>query len=219
MSTAKVQPDSGVSNAVAASPALRSAVKRGIDVTFAALLLVCLSPLLAALALLVKLQDGGAVIYRRRVVGTRGEFDAFKFRTMRPDADRWLAARPELMREFERNFKLADDPRVTFAGALMRKFSLDELPQLFNVVRGEMSLVGPRMITAAELEKYGANRDLLLTVRPGLTGYWQVNGRQSVSYEDRVQMDVFYIRHWSIAMDFAIIAKTPFAILVGKGAY
>src|SRR5260370_25269540 len=119
------------------------------------------------------LEDRLPIIYRRRVIGTTGQFDAFKFRSMRRDADSILASNPALKAEFERNFKLRNDPRVTRVGAFLRKVSLDELPQLFNVLRGEMSLVGPRMITAPELDRYGPHRQLLLTVKPGLTGYWQ----------------------------------------------
>src|SRR5262249_88316 len=149
-------------------------------------------------ALAVKLQDGGPAIYRRRVIGPSGEFDAYKFRSMRTDADSALAKNPALRREFERNFKLISDPRVTRIGAWLRRVSLDELPQLVNVLKGEMSLVGPRMITGPELAKYGDSGTLLLTVKPGLTGYWQVYGRQAVAYEERVQMDIFYIENWSL---------------------
>jgi lipopolysaccharide/colanic/teichoic acid biosynthesis glycosyltransferase len=202
-----------------ANPARHSLLKTAIDVVLSIALLVCLTPLFVVLALLIKVQDGGPVFYRRRVVGNQVEFDAFKFRTMRPDADSWLASEFQLKEQFERNFKLVNDPRVTPFGAFLRKFSLDELPQLFNVLRGEMSLVGPRMITATELEKYGADRDLLRTVKPGLTGYWQVNGRQSVSYDERVQMDLFYIRNWTICMDLKIILTTPMKILRREGAW
>jgi lipopolysaccharide/colanic/teichoic acid biosynthesis glycosyltransferase len=198
---------------------LKSPWKRAIDLALTLPLLAFLAPLFAAIALLLKLQDGGPVFHARRVIGPAGDFDAVKFRTMRPDADLWLARHPILKSEFERNFKLANDPRVTPLGRFLRRYSLDELPQLFNVVRGQMSLVGPRMITAAELDKYGAHRDLLRRVKPGLTGYWQVNGRQTVGYEQRVEMDMFYIHHWTIGMDVAIILQTPLKILKKEGAY
>lgn len=126
--------------------------------------------------LLIMLEDRGPVFYRRRVVGRRGEFDAYKLRTMRTDADAILLGDPALRMEFERNFKLKNDPRVTRIGTILRVWSLDEVPQLFNVLRGEMSLVGPRMITKSELAKYGPHSDLLRSVKPGLTGYWQVSG-------------------------------------------
>jgi len=197
---------------------LRS-VKRCIDFVGAWLLIVLLSPVFFVIALLVVVDDGWPVIYRRRVVGQTGEFDALKFRTMMRDADSMLASHPALKAEFERNFKLKDDPRVTRVGAFLRKLSLDELPQLFNVVRGQMSLVGPRMITAAELHKYGPHKQLLLSVKPGITGYWQVRGRQNVSYEERVRMDLHYIGTWSLNLDMRILLETPVKALKREGAF
>jgi lipopolysaccharide/colanic/teichoic acid biosynthesis glycosyltransferase len=188
-------------------------------VVIASFSLVVLSPILALIALAVKLQDGGRVIYRRRVVGPKGEFDAYKFRSMRVDADSVLARNSALRQEFEKNFKLVSDPRVTRIGSWLRKLSLDELPQLTNVVKGDMSLVGPRMITAPELAKYGGFQKLLLTVKPGLTGYWQVYGRQEVTYEERVQMDIWYIQNWSLALDMKLLLLTPVRVIKGVGAY
>ena len=159
------------------------------------------------------------MIYRRRVVGTGGDFDAFKLRTMRVDADRWLAENPRLLEEYQKSFKLKEDPRITRVGRFLRRYSLDELPQLLNVLKGQMTLVGPRMITPPELEKYGSYQDLLLSVKPGLTGYWQVSGRQEVSYEERVDMDVFYIQNWSLWFDFKILWKTLWKVLKREGAY
>jgi lipopolysaccharide/colanic/teichoic acid biosynthesis glycosyltransferase len=197
-----------------------TAIKRAIDFLASALLLLMLSPLLLLLAILVWLIDGTPIIYRRRVVGTNGNsFDAYKFRTMVRDADALLAASPELREAFTKQFKLRSDPRVTRLGSWLRKNSLDELPQLFNVLRGQMSLVGPRMITTDELEKYAHHGRLLLTVKPGLTGYWQVRGRQEVSYEERVEMDVYYITHWSLGLDIKILLQTPGKVLRGGGAY
>lgn len=198
---------------------LKCSAKRCIDLVGACLLIVALSPLFILIGLLVVLDDGWPVIYRRRVIGQAGEFDAFKFRTMVRNADSVLAANPDLNAEFERNFKLKDDPRVTKLGAFLRKLSLDELPQLFNVVRGQMSLVGPRMITGAELHKYGPYKQLLLSVKPGLTGYWQVRGRQNVSYEERVRMDLHYIGTWSLSMDMRILLETPVKALKREGAF
>lgn len=193
--------------------------KRGMDLTGSVTLIVLLSPLFALIALLVILDDGLPFIYRRRVVGKDGQFDAFKFRTMRRDADAVLNANPALRAEFERNFKLKNDPRITRMGSLLRKFSLDELPQLFNILTGEMSFVGPRMITAAELEKYGPYKAMLLRVKPGLTGYWQINGRQNVSYEERIRMDVHYLENWSLGLDLLILLRTPLKVLRREGAY
>lgn len=201
------------------NPRLQCIVKRCMDVLGAGVLGVALFPVLIVIGLLVLLDDGWPVIYRRCVLGMTGEFDAFKFRTMRRDADSFLAKNPALKVEFERNFKLKDDPRITRLGALLRKLSLDELPQLFNVLRGQMSLVGPRMITAAELHKYGPYKQLLLSIKPGLTGYWQVRGRQNVSYEERVRMDLHYIGTWSLGMDLKILFETPMKALKREGAF
>jgi len=198
---------------------IQGEVKRGLDLLVAAPLLLLLSPLFALVALLVHWEDHGAALYKRRVVGPRGEFHAYKFRTMRMDADQVLAADPHLRLAFEQNFKLANDPRVTKLGAFLRKYSVDELPQLINVLKGEMSLVGPRMVTTAELGKYGIFRDVMLKVKPGMTGYWQINGRQKVSYEERIRMDVDYIRRWNVLLDLHILCKTPWKVIKGEGAY
>jgi lipopolysaccharide/colanic/teichoic acid biosynthesis glycosyltransferase len=194
-------------------------VKDFVDRLGAGILIILLLPVLLLIGLIVLVDDGWPVIYRRRVVGTKGEFDAYKFRSMRRNAGAMLEKDPALKREYERNFKLRKDPRITRAGALLRKYSLDELPQLFNVVRGQMSLVGPRMITAQELSKYGRYQDLLMTTKPGLTGYWQTRGRQDTTYEERVRMDVHYITHWSLALDLRILFETPWKVIRGKGAY
>lgn len=194
-------------------------LKRCIDLVGSGALSLFLAPLFALIALLVLIDDGRPVIYRRRVVGQKGEFDAFKFRSMRQDADLILAGDPTLKSEFDLNFKLKNDPRLTWSGSYLRKLSLDELPQLFNVLKGQMSLVGPRMITAAETDKYGSHKELLLSVKPGLTGYWQVHGRQDVSYEERVKMDMTYIKNWSLLMDLKILLLTPLKVFKREGAY
>jgi lipopolysaccharide/colanic/teichoic acid biosynthesis glycosyltransferase len=194
-------------------------LKRAIDLFGSSVLLCLLSPVFLVVALLVWISDGPPVFYPRRVVGSRGEFNAYKFRTMLRNADAILAADPELLDAFTRDFKLKSDPRVTHVGTWLRKYSLDELPQLVNVLRGQMSLVGPRMVTKEELSKYGQYRELLLKVKPGLTGYWQVRGRQDVSYEERVRMDVQYITRWSLGLDLMILFQTPFRVIRGEGAY
>jgi lipopolysaccharide/colanic/teichoic acid biosynthesis glycosyltransferase len=201
------------------SPSASRALKRAIDIFGALGLIVFLSPVFLTVAVLILVVDGAPVIYRRGVVGPAGEFDAFKFRTMRRDADRILERDQSMRAAFNQNFKLKRDPRVTRLGAVLRKFSLDELPQFFNVLRGQMSLVGPRMITAVELEKYGEHKDLLLRVKPGLTGYWQVHGRQEVSYAERVRMDINYIQNWSLRMDMELLMLTPLRVIRGRGAY
>ncbi len=197
----------------------RRIFKRVFDIGVSLILLILLSPVIAVCALLIKLQDRGPALHRRRVVGPQGEFDAFKLRTMREDAGDILDRDPLLRREFEVNFKLKNDPRVTPLGAVLRKASLDELPQLWNVLAGQMSLVGPRMITPAELEKYGDAGWIFRCVKPGLTGYWQTQGRQEVSYAQRVEMDLFYVTHWTLLLDFKILVKTPIRVVRGAGAY
>lgn len=194
-------------------------MKSCLDFVGAGILIILLSPLFVLVGVLVVLESGWPIIYRRRVVGMSGDFDAFKFRTMRQDADEMLASDPALKAEFERNFKLKEDPRLTRCGYFLRRSSLDELPQLINVLRGQMSLVGPRMVTPGESEKYGAFKELRRTVKPGITGYWQVHGRQEVSYEERVRMDIYYIQNWSLAMDLRILIKTPLKVLWKEGAY
>ena len=175
------------------------------------------APLVAILALRIKLHDGGPVFFRRRVVGPRGEFDAFKLRTMRVDAEEMLRGDPELRRQFEVNFKLKYDPRITRAGAALRRSGLDELPQLWNVFKGEMSLVGPRMITPAELKKYGEAGWIFDAMKPGLTGYWQVEGDQTAGYDERIRMDLSYVENWSLWRDLTILIRTPWRVLRGSG--
>jgi lipopolysaccharide/colanic/teichoic acid biosynthesis glycosyltransferase len=194
--------------------------KELIEPLLAALLLVGLSPLLAAVALVVAATSPGPVLHRRRVVGLHGvEFDAFKFRTMVVGADALLAAQPALARDFAANMKLRDDPRLTRVGGFLRRSSIDELPQLINVVRREMSLVGPRMIGPDERSKFGAALARRLAVKPGITGLWQVSGRQDLGYDDRVRLDLHYIDNWSLWLDLSILARTIPAVLSMRGAY
>ena len=198
----------------------RDVVKDAIERPAALLLLVVASPVMLLLTLLVTLTSRGPVFHRRRVLGRGGrQFDAFKFRTMCVDADARLASDPALRAAFEVNHKLERDPRITWLGAWLRRSSLDELPQLLNIVRGEMSLVGPRMISPAELSKYHVHSAKLLTVKPGVTGLWQVSGRQRTSYERRVQLDMEYIDRQSLALDLSILARTVPAVLRAEGAH
>jgi lipopolysaccharide/colanic/teichoic acid biosynthesis glycosyltransferase len=190
-------------------------LKRLIDFIGAALLLLFSSPLIAVFACLIKLKDGGPVLYRRRVVGLSGDFEALKLRSMCVDAEQILERDTQLRRQFQINFKLKNDPRVTQVGAVMRRFSIDELPQLWNVLRGEMSLVGPRMISPPELEKFGNAAWIFNYVKPGLTGYWQLDGRHQAGYEDRVKKELWYTQNRSLALDLKILLKTPLRILVG----
>lgn len=177
-------------------------------------------PFLGLIALAVRLDSPGQIIYRRRVMGVNGrEFDAFKFRTMHTNSDEFFLSNPELMAEYQENFKLKNDPRITHLGKFLRKTSLDELPQLFNVLLNQMSVVGPRMICPDELSKYNQWDINLLTVKPGITGMWQVQGRSNVSYEERVRMDMFYIRNWTIWLDLQILISTIPAVIARRGAF
>ena len=199
---------------------LRPLAKRCLDIVGAVLLLVLSAPIVVACLTAVLIESGAPLIHRRRVVGRGGAtFDAFKIRTMMADADRILSQDESLQRQFRESNKIVRDPRVTRVGRWLRKLSLDELPQLVNVIRGEMSLVGPRMITAAELPDWGAAGRLLLSVRPGLTGLWQVSGRQLLSKAERIRLDAEYVRRMSLRLDLAILARTLFAVMSGRGAY
>jgi exopolysaccharide biosynthesis polyprenyl glycosylphosphotransferase len=182
--------------------------------------LILISPLLLIVALLVKLSSPGPVIHRRLVMGMNGKkFYAYKFRTMYTNGDEILEQYPELKAELAENHKLKNDPRVTRVGKFLRRTSIDELPQLFNVLKREMSLVGPRMISPEEVEKYQQWNINLLTVRPGITGPWQVSGRSDISYKERVQIDMYYVRNWTIWLDLKILVETIPAVLKSRGAY
>lgn len=201
-----------------------SLAKRGLDILGAAALLLLCLPVFAVLAVLVKL-DGGSVFYAHERVGRGGRlFGCLKFRSMVLDADRRLAellARdPAAQREWDSTRKLRQDPRVTRIGRFLRASSLDELPQLINVLRGEMSLVGPRPVQTSELAAfYGPAAQHYMAVRPGITGPWQVSGRSDTSYAQRVALDVQYVAHASFWLDVKILLRTPIAVLARKGAY
>jgi exopolysaccharide biosynthesis polyprenyl glycosylphosphotransferase len=199
-------------------------VKAIVDYLGAAVGLLLLSPIFLVIALIMKFTDPGPIIYRRRVVGVGGEeFDAFKFRTMVVNSkevlEDLLERDPKARDEWNKFFKLKKDPRITRIGSFLRKTSIDELPQLLNVLRGEMSLVGPRMITMEEVEKYGKWGLNLHTVKPGITGLWQITGRSELTYEERVRLDMNYIRNYSIWLDLQILIQTIPAVLMSKGAY
>ena len=197
-------------------------LRRCADRLIAALLLVIFSPLMLACAALIR-RDGGPATFAHYRVGSRGRvFRCLKFRTMCVDAERKLReildSDPALRDEWERTFKLVNDPRVTPIGRWLRRSSLDELPQLVNVLRGDMGLVGPRPITLVELRLYGPARWQYLSVLPGMTGLWQVSGRNRVSYERRVQLDDEYVRSRSIWLDCWILVKTVLVVLTRDGA-
>jgi len=181
-------------------------------------------PLIALIAAWIKLDSPGPVFYAQQRIGQDGrEFQAWKFRSMMQNADQvlnhYLEQNPELREEWDRDHKLRKDPRITTAGRFLRRTSLDELPQLWNVLKGEMSLVGPRPIVQAEIAKYGNKFDLYMKVKSGLTGMWQVSGRNDTSYDERVNLDAFYVRNWSVWLDFYILFRTIETVLFRKGAY
>ena len=176
--------------------------------------------LIPFVTLLIKWEDGGPIFHRREYVGRDGRMHYFlKFRTMVEDAEEILESDPSLKAEFERMFKLKDDPRVLRCGRFLRKYSLDEFPQFLSIFTGELTFVGPRTISWAQRERYGDLLPKLLSVKPGLTGFWQVMGRQTTTYEEKIQMDMFYIDHWSIWLDLVIVARTFWEVLWAEGAY
>jgi lipopolysaccharide/colanic/teichoic acid biosynthesis glycosyltransferase len=198
-------------------------VKRACDVIIAALAIVAAAPVMLLLAGMVA-WNGGAPIYAHERVGFAGRrFKCLKFRTMRRDGDQILKELldrdPAVRSAWNTHRKLKDDPRITPLGHFLRKSSLDELPQLFNVLVGDMSFVGPRPVTEDELEYYRGHVDDYVSARPGLTGVWQISGRSNVSMERRVQMDVDYLRTWSLANDASIILRTPVELIRSKGSY
>ncbi|MEN6583877.1 MAG: sugar transferase [Armatimonadota bacterium] len=194
-------------------------LKRLGDIIMALILLMIASPAFALLALLVRLDSPGPVLFKRRVIGKDGKsFDMFKFRSMVEGAEQILEQDEELKRNYYVKCKLHTDPRVTGIGILLRKTSLDELPQLINILIGNMTFVGPRPIAADEIEKYGPAIDRFVTVTPGITGLWQTSGRSETSYDMRVSMDMTYIEKRSILLDIWIILCTVPAVLLKRGA-
>lgn len=199
-------------------------LSRVLDILVAGAALLFLSPLMLTFSAVIRLQDGGPAIYRQARVGRGGRlFYCLKLRTMVVDSDARLQALLESERaareEWERDHKLRKDPRITKLGLFLRKSSLDELPQLLNVLRGEMSLVGPRPIVPAEINRYGRHFRHYCGVRPGITGLWQVGGRNNVSYRRRVAMDTFYARHKSFKLDLIVLLRTIPAVLLRDGSY
>lgn len=197
--------------------------KRLVDIVVACTGLAVAWPIMAMVAIAVRLSDGGPAIYAHDRVGFGGRsFRCYKFRSMILDSDRMLeehlARDPEAAREWEESRKLRNDPRVGPLGRVLRKSSLDELPQLYNILRGDMSCVGPRPIVAAELERYGPFLGYYLRSRPGLTGIWQVTGRSSTDYASRVSLDSQYVRTWSLWADLVILCRTAVAVIRTKEA-
>jgi Undecaprenyl-phosphate galactose phosphotransferase WbaP len=200
-----------------------SAAKRVLDLVFVLSSLPVVLPLFALIALLVKLTSRGAALYGQKRIGRHGKtITVWKFRTMVADADaalqRHLASNPHLRAEWLRDHKLRKDPRITALGRFLRRASLDELPQLWNVLTGELSLVGPRPIVAEEIEKFGGSYECYTRVLPGLTGPWQVSGRNDLEYDERVRLNEYYVRNWSVWLDLYILLRTVRVVLTGQGS-
>jgi exopolysaccharide biosynthesis polyprenyl glycosylphosphotransferase len=199
-------------------------VKRIVDIVLSLLGVIILSPLILIISILIKLDSPGPIIFKHKRLGLNGKIiEVYKFRSMVVNAQEVLqelfAKDPNLKKEFEESFKLKNDPRITRVGAFLRKTSLDEIPQLFNVLKGDLSLVGPRPIVINEIEKYGEYGKYLLRVPPGVTGLWQISGRSDIDYNERVKLDMQYIMNWSLWLDINIIFKTIPAVLKRDGAY
>jgi Undecaprenyl-phosphate galactose phosphotransferase WbaP len=199
-------------------------IKRCIDLSIVVAGGILILPALLLFALLIKLSSPGPVLYGHTRLGLKGKhFKAYKFRSMVVDAEEqlelMLESDPRIREEWERNHKLKNDPRVTKIGRFLRRTSFDEFPQLFNILRGEMSLVGPRPVVDTEVAKYGENYDRIFSVKPGLTGLWQVSGRSDTDYDERVAFDSYYLQSWSVWLDLWILYKTVGVVIRGKGAY
>jgi lipopolysaccharide/colanic/teichoic acid biosynthesis glycosyltransferase len=193
-------------------------LKRLIDIVFSLLGIILLAPVFLIVAVSIKLDDGGDIFHFREIVGLqKRRFFALKFRTMIPDADGYLLNHPKLLQEYKQNMKLEYDPRITRIGGFLRRTSLDELPQLFNVLIGQMTLVGPRMIHPMELSRYGKYAQKRLSVKPGMTGLWQLYGRRQDSLEMRIALDMQYIDSRTIFLDLVILLKTAKVFVIQTG--
>jgi len=197
-------------------------IKRFFDVVVSSICLVLLLPFFLILCILIKIDSKGKVFYKHKRIGKNGKYIyLYKFRSMYSDsAERLqeLLKDDTIRKEWEENFKLEHDPRITRVGKFLRKTSLDELPQLLNIIKGDMSIVGPRPVIDGEIEKYGMNIKRFLSVMPGLTGWWACNGRSSTSYDDRMNLELYYIQNQSLSLDFKIVCKTALSVLQRDGA-
>ena len=216
-------PMSAAARRVATSSSLNTAAKRVFDIVGTLILAIVFSPLMLVIWLLMP-RNGGSVIYKHRRIGKDGKaFECLKFRTMVPNAEevlqQLLQSDPQAKAEWVSDHKLRNDPRITPVGRFLRRTSLDELPQLWNVIRGEMSLVGPRPVIKEELLRYGRNVGAYFAARPGITGLWQVTGRNDTDYRRRVALDTYYVRNQNLLLDLYILVKTTGVVLGGNGAY
>jgi exopolysaccharide production protein ExoY len=203
---------------------VRRAAKRALDIVASLGLIVLVLPFTLFIGLIIVLDSAGPVLFAQRRVGRHGQgFPLLKFRTMVADGDAgfasYIASKPELLQEWERSRKLRIDPRVTRVGRFLRRHSVDELPQILNVLRGHMSLVGPRPVRHDEVECFGERADEILSVRPGLTGLWAVSGRSDLTYKERAELEARYVRDWSLRSDLRILLRTLPVVVRGHGAY
>ena len=195
-------------------------VKRATDVVLASVALVILSPVFLIIAVAIKLDSKGPVFFKHTRIGKNGKIiKLYKFRSMVINAEELIKSfTPEQMKEYKENYKLTNDPRITKVGNFLRKTSLDELPQLINIIKGDLSIIGPRPVVAEELKKYQYNIDKFLSVTPGLTGYWAANGRSNTTYEERMEMELYYIDNLSFKMDLKVFFKTILSVVKKEGA-
>lgn len=197
-------------------------IKRIFDIVVSGFCLIILLPIFLFICILIKLDSKGKVFYKHKRIGKHGEYIyLYKFRSMYSDSKERLEEllkNPQIRKEWEENYKLEHDPRITKVGNILRKTSLDELPQLLNILKGDMSLVGPRPVIDEEIEKYGLYKNKFLSVTPGLTGWWACNGRSCTSYEKRMELELYYIENCSILLDIKCILKTIIAVIKRNGA-
>jgi len=212
------------SHSTSISPAAKArrfplVIKRAIDIIGSITLLVLLSPLLLVIAIAIKLDTPGPIFYKRRLIGQRGKpFMVFKFRSMVSNAHELLTQNPTLLQQYQQDLKIAHDPRITRVGRILRQTTLDELPQLLNVLKGEMSLVGPRMLGDVELARFGEYRDKVLSVKPGMAGLWVASGRHTLPFERRVELEMEYIDRWSLWLDIKILLASVLIVIRRVGA-
>lgn len=220
MKTTKYNKNIASSSKTIENKPVYSFIKRAFDIICSLVALIILSPVFLILAILVKTTSDGPVFFAHKRIGKNGkEIKIYKFRSMVQNAEELIKQfTPEQKAEYEKNFKLENDPRITKVGKFMRKTSLDELPQLLNILKGDISVVGPRPIMEVETEIYGNYRDMLLSVKPGLTGFWAANGRSDTTYTRRRAMEIYYVKNRSLWLDTKIIFKTFVSVFKGEGA-
>lgn len=194
--------------------------KRIVEIIISVMALVLLSPIYLFIALAIKIDSKGPIIFKHKRIGKNGKIIyIYKFRTMVENAESLIKYfTPEQLEKYKENFKLEDDPRITTVGKILRKTSLDELPQFLNIIKGELSIIGPRPVVEEELERYGKNKEKFLSVTPGLTGYWAANGRSCTSYKERMKMELYYVDNASWKLDTKIFLKTIALVLKREGA-